>query len=60
MDNLCNVIESISLEYTNAVLWTGGDFNIPDTNWNNKSGEENQYSHSISELFLEMMNTCGL
>ena len=60
MELMCNTIESIVINNRNAVLWIGGDLNLPDIVWPSCSVTGKQYPHSLSERFLEMLNTCGL
>ena len=33
MDDLCSAITDIHRRHRNAVFWLGGDFNLPDVNW---------------------------
>jgi len=32
-EDLCSTIENIKKSYKNAVIWIGGDLNLPDINW---------------------------
>lgn len=38
-------------------VWIGGDFNLPDIDWETSS---HQYSNDISERFIEVTNDCYL
>ena len=38
-------------------IWIGGDFNLPDIDWERSS---HQYSNDISERFIEVTNDCYL
>ena len=60
MNLLCDSFESIAQRYKNAVLWIGGDLNLPDISWSSHSIEGSQYPRRVSERFLEMVYTCSL
>ncbi|XP_072178279.1 uncharacterized protein [Diadema setosum] len=60
MDMVCNVIEKIHSQHPNAVLWLGGDLNLPDINWETQTTERNQYPSAICHRFLEMLQNCCL
>ena len=42
-----------------AIFWFGGDFNLPDIDWENQDIIGNQYLRSINLLFLEMAQDLG-
>ena len=60
MDQLCETIEQLQKENKNAVLWIGGDFNLPDINWDTSTIDRNQVNSAINMRFLEMLQNCGL
>ena len=53
-------IYKIVHENKDAVFWIGGDFNVPDINWENQDIPTHQYSLEINSLFLEMAQDLGL
>ena len=60
MDNLCNVVEDIHTQHRNAVLWLGGDLNLPDINWETHAIEGNQNPNATNARFMDMVQNCGL
>ena len=48
---LVSEIYDISDKHKNAVIWFGGDFNLPDINWNSQEINGNQYLKNINSLF---------
>ena len=60
MLKLTNAIEKINQQYKKAVLWLGGDLNLPDIDWTTATTEGNQVKLSINERFINMMQNCGL
>ena len=60
MELMCNTVESIVINNRNALLWIGGDLNLPDIVWPACSVTGKQYPCPLSERFLKMLNTCGL
>ena len=46
--------------FQDSIFWLGGDFNLPDINWQNQDIPGNQYLKSINEIFLEMSQDLGL
>ena len=42
------------------VVWLGGDFNLPDINWESMSIERCQYTKSMNSSYLETINNLGL
>ena len=57
---LCDEIREIKLKHKNSVFLLGGDFNIPDIDWNELSITKSQYSQSINQLFLDLSQDLGL
>ena len=53
-------IYSTFSKFKNSIFWLGGDFNLPDINWQNQDITGNQYPLSVNELFLEMSQDLGL
>uniref|UniRef100_A0A7M5WYL3 PHD-type domain-containing protein n=1 Tax=Clytia hemisphaerica TaxID=252671 RepID=A0A7M5WYL3_9CNID len=57
---LTEEITDICKKYKNHHLWIGGDFNLPDIDWNTNSITSNQYSKELNEQYLEVFETSGL
>ena len=60
MDKICETIEKVHQENRNAVLWIGGDLNLPDINWQQQTQEGNQVHTAINSRFLDMVQNCCL
>ncbi|XP_030834551.1 uncharacterized protein LOC115921326 [Strongylocentrotus purpuratus] len=60
MEDLCQSVESLHSHDRNAVIWLGGDLNLPDIDWETQSSSGNQYPMSIKQRFLEMLQNCDL
>ena len=60
MEDLCSAINDIHRRHRNAVLWLGGDFNLPDVNWETLSTEGHSTPVAISKCFLDTLGMCGL
>ena len=43
-------------QYTLAPLWFGGDFNLPDVDWNMNLITGHQYPKILNKAFLDMIN----
>ena len=41
-------------------IWIGGDFNLPDINWETRSVISHQYSKYTNDKFLEVIDDCYL
>ena len=56
-DNLCTKIEANCMVFKDAVIWTAGDFNLPDINWNLLSlpSGNNRYKKEINERALSLV-----
>ena len=59
MEELCSVIENIYNTNKNAVLWLGGDLNLPDIVWETLEVKGNQVATAITQRFLDMLHNCG-
>ena len=57
---MCSQIESIATNNKKAVLWLGGDLNLPDINWSTGSITGHQNTRAINERFLNMLHRTGL
>ena len=60
MEDLCTTIEGIGQRFKNAVIWIGGDLNLPDINWNRNTIDGNQNSTTINNRFLDAIQNCSL
>ena len=59
-ENITNEIKSIKGKHKKSVLFLGGDFNLPDINWETLSICGHQYLKSINEIFLDLFQDLGL
>ena len=57
---MCKALEEISNSNKNAVIWIGGDFNLPDINWNSMAVNGNHNLLQMNNRFLEMIQNCNL
>ena len=60
MDNLCSSLESVTAKYRKAVMWVGGDLNLPDIDWKTQSIVGNSNPVFINQRFLDCVHHCGL
>jgi len=59
-ERMCKAFEEISNSNKNAVIWIGGDFNLPDINWNSMAVNGNHNFLQMNNRFLEMIQNCNL
>ena len=52
--------EYIVQSYSNAAIWTGGDLNLPDIDWNIESVKSHHYPRPLSDRLLVMVINCNL
>lgn len=52
--------ESIIKRNKNAILWIGGDLNLPDIDWNSLLIQNHQYTKEINEEFLSFVEDNSL
>ncbi|KAK3091858.1 hypothetical protein FSP39_023193 [Pinctada imbricata] len=57
--SLCNAVQWITSMNKGAAIWIGGDFNLPDINWNTSSICGHQNSQQINNEFLDMVHSCA-
>ena len=60
LEALCSCTEKLVRKFKNAVVWIGGDLNLPDINWDSMTIEGHQYPKCLNERFLEFLQNCGL
>jgi len=60
MDALTEAITMLSKSDPKAALWLAGDANLPDIDWSNDHVRHHQYSHQISDSFLQVLARTGL
>lgn len=57
---ICEDISLVINKHKNSVFWLGGDFNLPDIEWENEEIENYQYPKEISNEYLQMSANLGL
>ena len=60
MQEICSRIKEVSQEYNKSMIWIGGDFNLPDINWENNSIQSNRYPKELNTMFMEATTDSGL
>ena len=60
MRMVCEEMEEIRRKHRNAVLWIGGDFNLPDINWSTLDIQGNANANAINQSFIDMTSNIGL
>ena len=60
MDRLCSTICDVAEKNKKAILWIGGDFNLPDIDWKTHSIVSYQYPLAINNNMLTTMEQTGL
>ena len=56
MDKLSSTAQEVAHIFKNAVLWLGGDLNLPDIKWSTQTIEGSQYPFCINQRFLDMQS----
>ena len=59
-ERMCKAFKEISNSNKHAVIWIGGDFNLPDINCNSISVNGNHNLLQMNNKFLEMIQNCNL
>ena len=60
IERLCCAFENVACANKGAVIWYGGDFNLPDIQWSSMSVEGNQNLQLLNNRFIEMVQNCAL
>ncbi|KAK3102607.1 hypothetical protein FSP39_012613 [Pinctada imbricata] len=60
LHRLCGAIGHVTKTYKGAVTWIGGDFNLPDINWQTNTIEGNHNPRQLNASFLDMIHDCAL
>ena len=60
MDRLCCSIRDVSTKNKKSIMWIGGDFNLPDIDWEKFSVTGTQYPGAISNSLISIMSETGL
>ena len=55
MDCLCNVIQDVANKNKKSILWVGGDFNLPEIDWQTFAIVGHQYLRVINESIISTM-----
>ena len=58
--SLCDDIKALVQKYSSNAIWIGGDFNLPDIDWDTLSTKSNQYLKEINTYFLDTLSHCNL
>ena len=53
-------LSDLRQNFKNAVLLIGGDFNLPDIDWNNNTVTNTSYPYRVSRTFLDLTQDLGL
>ena len=53
-------IENLLKEHPKAVVWIGGDINLPDIDWSSNSISGNSYRKNINEKLIHAIENSGL
>ena len=57
--NLTDVMK-LACRSPRDVVWLGGDFNLPDINWETMAVESCQYNKTMTSTYLDTINNLGL
>ena len=60
LNELCRVLHEIILENPQLPIWIGGDFNLPNIDWDNLSVNGHNYSVQLCNTLLELVTDFGL
>ena len=53
-------ITNLRLHHPNSQFWIGGDWNLPDIDWENLTVPGNQYPKEVSKIYLDLATNCSL
>ena len=60
LQSLCNLIQDIITDFPGAIIWIGGDINLPNIDWLTNSHNGNNYPVSFCNLVLELFCDSGI
>ena len=60
LEHLGNDIKNIMHNHKTSPLWAGGDFNLPDIDWNSNFVVGHQYPKVINDTFLKLIKDLNL
>ena len=54
--SMCQLIAGVVHDNPNAIIWVGGDLNLPNIDWTTNSPSGNNYSLSFCNLVLDLFS----
>ena len=60
IESICECITSVQQKFKAAIMWLGGDLNLPDICWESTSIKGHQNPHAVNSSFIDMVQTCGM
>ena len=60
MNKLCANIKDLHDSFPGHAIWCGGDFNLPDISWLDKSASGHRYRSDINKSFLDLLHSLDM
>ena len=60
MESLCSNIKNVAQQHKKSVLWIGGDFNLPDIDWDNYVVTGHRNTQSVNDGIFTTIFETGL
>ena len=60
MKDLCDDIKHLEAKHPNHAIWIGGDFNLPDIDWDQAEVVSSQYLQDISRSLLDTLSNTNM
>ena len=60
MKDLCDDIKHLEAKHPNHAIWIGGDFNLPDIDWDQAEVVSSQYLQDISRSLLDTLSDTNM
>ena len=60
LQSLCSLIQDVAMDFPEAIIWIGGDINLPNIDWLTNSHNGNNYPVSFCNLVLELFCDLGI
>ena len=59
LESVCSLVQNIMLDNPKAIVWIGGDLNLPNINKIDNSVSNNAYPLSLCNLLFDTFDTFG-
>ena len=59
-EDMCSLFANLEKSHKKAVVWIGGDFNLPDIDWTSHTIKGNQNPTALNRHFLDYLDGSGM